>query len=372
MKDKDKTKDQLIDEITNLRKKIYDLEIFKLTREHVTQALIDNEAKLIESEKRYRMIFENANDGIIIHDTDGKIFDVNKNMYTRLGYAKEEMLNISLSDLVAPEYTEKIAGRVNNLEKDGVAIFESGDRRKDGSTLPVEVSARIIDYKGQKAILSIVREISQRKVAEDLILTTLEEKNLLIHEIQNQVKRNIQAFTLMLQYHKRKIRDEGLSLALDNINARLEAFARIYEKIYQYKNYSRIDFSDFVKWQMKKLFSQRTKGITNVRFKREVEDVYLDIHRAIPCSLIIQELVTNSLNHAFPDGQEGEIMIRMQQKKDGPTLLVIKDDGVGLPTGMDLFNKKAFGFRLVKDFIRQIDGRVQLDPSDGIQYTISF
>ncbi len=372
MKDKDKTKDQLIEELANLRKKIYDLEIFKLTREHVTQALIDNEAKLIESEKRYRTIFENANDGIIIHDTEGNIFDVNKNMYTRLGYTKDEMLKISLGELVAPEFAEKIAGRTRNLEKDGVAIFESGDRRKDGSILPVEVSARIIDYKGQKTILSVVREISQRKMAEDLILATLEEKDMLLHEIQNQVKRNIQAFTLMLKYHKRKIRDKGASLSLNNVNARLEAFAKIYEKIYQYKNYSRIDFSDFVKWQTMKLFSQYTKGITNIRLKREVEDVYLNIHRAIPCGLIIQELVSNSLNHAFPEGREGEILILMKQKKDGTTRLVIKDDGIGLPTGMDLFNKKAFGFRLLKDFVRQIDGAVQLDSSKGIQYTISF
>ena len=86
---KNKTKDQLLSDIKNLRKKINDLEEFKLTREHVAQELIDNKAKLIESEKRYRLIFENANDGIIIHDADGNILDVNKNMYTRLGYSKE-------------------------------------------------------------------------------------------------------------------------------------------------------------------------------------------------------------------------------------------------------------------------------------------
>ena len=372
MNNKNITKGQLRDEISSLRTKIYELEIFKLTREHVTQALIDNEAKLIESEKRYRMIFENANDGIIIHDTEGNIFDVNKNMYSRLGYSREKMLSMKLNDLVAPEFGENIALHVSKLEEDGVAIFESGDRRIDGSILPVEVSARIIDYKGQKAILSVVREITQRKMAEDLIKTTLDEKDILLHEIQNQVKRIIQAFTLMLKYHARKIRDEDASLSLKNMNARLESFTKIYEKIYQYKNYSRIDFSSFVKWQTMKLFSQHSRGITHVRLKREVEDVYLDIHHAIPCALIIQELVSNSLNHAFPEEREGEVLIRMQQKKNDPTRLIIKDNGIGLPSGMDLFNRKAFGFRLVKDFTRQIDATVHLDPSHGIQFTISF
>ena len=369
---KDKTKDQLTADIVNLRKKIYDLEIFKLTRNHITQTLIDNEAKLIESDKRYRMIFENANDGIIIHDTEGNIFDVNKNMYSRLGYSREKMLTMKLNDLVAPEFGENIAKHVSVLEEDGVAIFESGDKRKDGSILPVEVSARIIDYKGQKAILSVVREITQRKMAEDLIITTLNEKDMLLHEIQNQVKRNIQAFTLMLKYHSRKIRDKDASQSLKNMNERLESFAKIYEKVYQYKNYSRIDFSDFVKWQTMKLFSQHSRGITHVRLIRDVEEIYLDIHHAIPCALIIQELVTNSLNHAFPEEREGEIQIRMQQKKNGSTRLIIKDDGIGLPVGMDLFNRKAYGFRLVKDFIRQINGTAHLDPSHGIQFTISF
>ena len=372
MRDKDKTKAKLIEEIVNLRKKIYDLEIFKLTREHVTQTLIDNEAKLIESEKRYRMIFENANDGIIIHDTEGNIFDINKNMYTRLGYSKEKMLKMRLGNLISPEYADKIEDRTKNLEKEGVAIFESGDRRKDGSILPVEVSARIIEYKGQKAILSVVREITQRKMAEDLIKSTLDEKDILLHEIQRQVKRNIQALSVMLKYYSRKTRDRDTSQSLNNMNERLESFAKIYEKFYQYKNYSRIDFSNFVKWQTKRLFSQHKTGITNILLKREVEDVYLDIYHAIPCGLIIQELISNSLNHAFPEGREGEIMVQMQQKKNGSTQLIIKDNGIGLPSGMDLFNTKAVGLRLVKDFVKQLDGTIHSNPSHGIQFTISF
>ena len=372
MRDKDKTKAKLIEEIVNLRKKIYDLEIFKLTREHVTQTLIDNEAKLIESEKRYRMIFENANDGIIIHDTEGNIFDINKNMYTRLGYSKEKMLKMRLGNLISPEYADKIEDRTKNLEKEGVAIFESGDRRKDGSILPVEVSARIIEYKGQKAILSVVREITQRKMAEDLIKSTLDEKDILLHEIQSQVKRNIQTLSVMLKYYSRKTRDRDTSQSLKNMNERLESFAKIYEKFYQYKNYSRIDFSNFVKWQTKRLFSQHKTRITNILLKREVEDVYLDIYHAIPCGLIIQELISNSLNHAFPEGREGEIMVRMQQKKNGSTLLIIKDNGIGLPSGMDLFNTKAVGLRLVKDFVKQLDGTIHSNPSHGIQFTISF
>jgi len=372
MKDKEKTMNQLKNEIANLRKKIYDLEIFKLTREHVTETLIANESKLIESEKRYKMIFENANDGIIIHDTEGNIFDVNEHMYTRLGYSKNELLEMRLDELVAPKFDMNIAKNTMKLQRDGVAIFESGDRRKDGTILPVEVSARVIEYKGQKAILSVVREITQRKMAEDLISATLDEKDILLREIQNQAKRNIQAISVMLRYHARKTQDKNTSQTLKNMNNRLESFARIYEKIYQYKNYSRIDFSSFVKWQTNRLFSQHKTGITNIIFKREVENVYLDIRHAIPCGLIIQELVSNSLNHAFPEGRAGKITVRMQQKKKGSTQMIIKDNGIGLPQGMDLFDRKAVGLRLVKDFVGQLGGTIESKPQSGIQFTVTF
>ena len=100
--------------------------------------------------------------------------------------------------------------------------------------------------------------------------------------------------------------------------------------------------------------------------------MYLDISHAIPCGLIIQELVSNSLNHAFPEDREGEVLIRMQQKKNGSNRLIIKDNGIGLPLGMELFNKKAIGLRLVKDFVGQLDGTIQTNTSHGIQFTVSF
>jgi PAS domain S-box-containing protein len=372
MRDKEKTKAQLKEEIANLNKKIYNLEIFKLTREHITQTLINNEAHLIESEKRYRMIFDNVNDGIIIHDAEGTIFDVNKNMYIRLGYSKDKMLKMKLNELVAPKYGKNIAVHVTKLKKDGVAIFESGDRRNDGSILPVEVSARIIDYKGQKATLSVVREITQRKMAENLIQTTLDERDILLREIQNQVKRNIQVLSVLLKYPSRKTLNKDSIQSLKNTIERLESFAKIYEIFYQYKNYSRIDLSSFVKWLTKRLFFQLTTGIPNVLLKREVEDVYLDIQHAIPCGLIIQELVSNSLIHAFPEGREGKIIVRMQQKKNGSTKLIIKDKGIGLPPDIDFPNTKTVGFRLVADFVSQINGTIRLDKTQGTQFTISF
>lgn len=122
---------------------------------------------------RFHQIFENVNDGIIIHDTEGHICDVNSSMYKRLGYTKEEMLAMNIKDLVPPEYGKKVAERTLRLEKNGSAVFESADLRKDGRPMPVEVSARLILENGKPLIQSIVRDITDRKTAEDLISATM-------------------------------------------------------------------------------------------------------------------------------------------------------------------------------------------------------
>ena len=127
------------------------------------------QAALKETEIRYRLVFDNINDGIIIHDASGRIFDVNQTMYERLGYTKAEMLEMTLPDLVSPEFTEKIKPRIKQLQEQGVAIFESADKRKDGTYMPVEISTRYVDYKGKKLIQSVVRDIQERKMAESLI-----------------------------------------------------------------------------------------------------------------------------------------------------------------------------------------------------------
>lgn len=122
---------------------------------------------------RFHQVFENVNDGIIIHDTEGHIYDVNSSMFKRLGYTKEEMLAMNIKDLVPPEYGKKVAERTLRLEKEGAAVFESADLRKDGRPMPVEVSARLILENGRPLIQSVVRDITDRKTAEDLITASL-------------------------------------------------------------------------------------------------------------------------------------------------------------------------------------------------------
>jgi PAS domain S-box-containing protein len=329
------------------------------------------EAASGDSEHEYRQIFDSVNDGIIIHDPQGEILDVNKNMYRRLGYTKAEMIEMNLQDIVSPEYARKIEPRTEILQEEGVAIFESGDIRKDGTVMPVEISAREIVFRNRKAILSVVRDITRRKMAEELISKSLSEKEILLREIQDQNKRTMQFFSLMLECHCSDS-DSHDRDALPKMKQRIKAYKQIYEKFYRYENFTKIDFADFLDWQTKLLFSQFSPALTQVQYKRDIQNVYLDIHHAIPSGMIIQELVSNSLNHAFPDGRSGKIGVQMLTQNPGKYTLIIKDNGRGFPSTFDFQAANSLGFLLVKDFSRQIQGTIELSNNNGAQFTISF
>ena len=324
-----------------------------------------------DSGQEYRQIFDSVNDGIIIHDPQGKIFDVNKNIYTRLGYTKAEMIEMNLQDIVSPEYAGKIIPRTDMLQEKGVAIFESGDIRKDGTVMPVEISAREIVFRNRKAILSVARDITQRKMAEELISKTLSQKDILLKEIQDQSKRIMQFLSLMLEYHCSEPNTHDQD-AFPKMKQRIKAYKLIYEKFYRYENYTKIDFEDFVDWQTRLLFSQFSPALTQVQFDRDIQNVYLNIHHAIPSGMIIQELVSNSLNHAFPNGRSGKIEVQMLTQNPGKHTLIIKDNGRGFPPTFDFAAANSLGFLLVKDYSSQIQGTIELSNTNGAQFTISF
>ena len=348
-----------------LQKKIKDLETTLKQQKRILKALN-------ESENRYRTIFDNANDGILLHDIEGNIIDVNQNMYKRLGYTKKELLKKSLNDLVIPEFEEKIAARVNKLKKESIAVFESADKRKDGTYMHVEVSARLLDYNGRQIIQSIVRDINDRKMAEELISSTLKEKEILLEEIQKRIVFKNKVFTQMMELFSHTANLEDMRASLAAIRLRLESMAFIEDKLYRSLNFSRIDFSNIVKSLTTYLYSLNRVGIKRIRIKRDIHEVYLDIHRVIPCALIISELLTNSLQHAFPGDRDGEIIIKLIVNKKGEYNLNIKDNGIGFPAQVNFYATDTVGLNLVRDLVAELKGRITLSSGKGTEIIITF
>lgn len=194
----------------------------------------------------------------------------------------------------------------------------------------------------------------------------------MLREIHHRVKNNMQIISSLLRLQSRQIKNRKI---LDNFNVgqnRIRSMALIHESLYQSRDLAKINFSDYIKRLTTHLLSIYRVGMERIRMNVDVRDVYLDINRAIPCGLIINELVSNSLKHAFPDGKKGEIGVIMSTDKRGRCTLVIKDTGVGFPKDLDFHKTETLGMQLVTDLVSQLEGRINLKREGGTEFRIVF
>ena len=148
--------------------------------------------------------------------------------------------------------------------------------------------------------------------------------------------------------------------------------ALIHDRLYRSEDLARIDFSEYVENLTSNLFSMYRSGLNSLRFEQKIYDIFLDINLAIPCGLIINELITNSLKHAFPHGKSGKISVKMAQGPKRKYCLIVKDTGVGFPEELDFEKTETLGMQLVVDLARQLNGHIELNKEKGTRFTITF
>ena len=168
------------------------------------------------------------------------------------------------------------------------------------------------------------------------------------------------------------IKDKKVLEIFSEVQHRIKSMSLIHEKLYKSEDLSRVELSDYIKSLTANLFSMYRVGMADVTLKQDIKDVYLDIKRAIPCGLIINELVLNSLKHAFPDGKKGEIVVKMYADRRKKHTLIVEDTGVGFPKGLDFLNTETLGMRLVRDLVKQLKGTIKLDRQGGSTFKIVF
>jgi PAS domain S-box-containing protein len=324
----------------------------------------------------FSQIFDSANDGIIIHDEQGRILDVNKTYCQRLGYDKTEMMTITLQDLVSEKFGKKIPQHLKHLREKGTAIFESEDRRKDGTCFPVEVNATCITYQGRAVIQSVVRDIYERKLAEELIRATLEDNDKLLKEIQRQSRYTSDVFISILENLaldiERGSRQRHMAAALKHQRIRAANISYIQNMFYQSPDIALVDMETPIKRLVP--FNFRQMGINACRILSHVEagGISMALHYAVPCCLLIAEFLTNSLRHAFPKGMPGEIHIRLTQDIAGGYALTVADSGIGLPKDFSLREPPTQGMQLIKDLVSQLRGTIALRRGRGTKFIVRF
>ncbi|BDZ69844.1 hypothetical protein GCM10025861_03610 [Methanobacterium petrolearium] len=214
-------------------------------------------------------------------------------------------------------------------------------------------------------------EVKERKSTEEELKKSLEEKELLMKEIHHRVKNNLMVIYSLLNLQSRYIKDKETKNIFQESQRRARSMALIHELLYQSKQHNEVDFGSYIRTISTELFRNYSLNPEQVELNLETENIMLDINTAVPLGLIVNELVSNSMKHAFSDGKSGKIDINFL-KEDGKYVLVVKDDGMGMPPDLDLNNTETLGLQVVDSLITQIHGDLKLIREGGTTFQIRF
>jgi two-component sensor histidine kinase len=215
------------------------------------------------------------------------------------------------------------------------------------------------------------QDITSRVQAEDALKASLAEKEVLLKEIHHRVKNNLQIISSLLSLQAGYSQDPHLQAMFEDSQHRIQSMALIHEHLYQASNISRIDFGSYVQSLVTQLLESYRHLCPQVALSTEMAEVHLEIDQAIPCGLLVNELVTNSLKHAFPHGRSGDIHIALRADA-GQVTLVVQDTGVGLPEGVDLRAAESLGLQLVGALTDQLGGTMTLERQGGTSFRLTF
>jgi two-component sensor histidine kinase len=216
------------------------------------------------------------------------------------------------------------------------------------------------------------RQFNALLEGEEKIRASLKEKEVLLKEIHHRVKNNLQIVSSLLYMQAAKTEHPGAVLALKESRARIKSMALIHERLYQSPNLASVDMGGYTRSLVSDLQHFYRTEESSVRLTVKIDDMPLGITEAIPCGLIINELVSNGLKHAFPKGGEGEITIQMQKQDTNRIVLIVSDSGIGFPKDVDIRNSPSLGLTLVNSLVEQLDGTIELDRRGGTTFTIRF
>jgi len=335
------------------------------------------EQLLHDSEKKYRKLHSSMTDAFCSVNMKGEMQDFNESYRSMLGYSEDELLKLTYIDLT-PEKWHVMEARIVEeeiLPNGSSGIYEKEYRRKDGKIIPVELRTFLIrDEAGNpSAMWAIVRDISERKLSEEKLKAALDEKETLLREIHHRVKNNLQTVITLIQMRSPEIRDEVSLRIISELQEQIRTIAIIYQELFQSEKLSKVPMQPYFELLTSYLVKTFHKG-NHLKVQVNCKDTILDAKWAMLCGLIVNELVTNALKYAFPEGFTGNQLISVHLKDDSETYtLTVADTGAGMPVALDIQNPSSTGLQLVNLWGKQqLNGKLGLTISNGTVITVTF
>ena len=336
----------------------------------VSSAIRDTTERKRAGEVRARLaaIVDSATDAIIGKDLDGMIKSWNPAAERLFGFGAHEIVNRNVSLLIPAERMaeeDEVLQRIRRGER--VEPYESQRRHKDGTLVDVWLTTSPVkDSNGEVIGASkIARDIGERKRAEARLRESLREKEFLLKEIHHRVKNNLAVMSSMFYLQGRHASDQATLDILTESQNRVRSMALVHELLYRSQNLAEIDFAEYALSLATQLIRTYCMPPGRVRLLDRTTPAWMNIDLAVPCGLVLNELVTNAIKHAFPEGREGEISIALEHR-EGRVSLTVADDGVGVPMddGRQALFESSFGLRLITSLTRQIGGTFTLTPGN--------
>lgn len=342
------------------------------------------ESALRVSEAKFRRLVDSNIVGVIISDFSGNIKEANNAFLQMIGYTREELVSgkIRWREITPDEYLPKDQRAIEQINCSGAcAPFEKEYIRKDGSRIPILLGCALLEG-AQDTAICFALDLSERKQAENQLKASLHEKEVLLKEIHHRVKNNMQVICSLLNLQCASISDPKTLELLQEGQNRVASMALVHEQLYESEDLARIDFADYIQNLAANLLSSYDVSSDAIALKINVDNVLLSVDAAIPCGLMINELVSNSLKYAFPlipqgglrvsPGNQGEIRIDFHAENDNHLHLTVSDNGIGFPQHLDFQNTETLGLQLVTALTSQLSGTIKLERNMGTKFKITF
>ena len=334
------------------------------------------EEELRLSEERHRAIYDQAYIGISRIAKMGRFLLVNQRLCDMLGYNADELYKKTFYELGVQEEVEEslvewdqlLSGKIKNFSREQTYV------RKDGEMLSANVTVSLVRDSNDSPnyFVAVFEDITERKEHERQLEESIKEKEVLLKEVHHRVKNNMQVISSILNLQSSYIDDETALSILRESQDRIKSMSFVHESLYQSKTLSEVNFSEYIKNIASNLFHSYGRPEGGISLQFELEEVFLNLDTSIPCGLIINEVVSNSLKYAFEGKEKGIIKIEFSKLSDGKLKLIIGDDGIGLPSNFDIENAETLGLQLVTTLVTQVSGVLEIKTNKGTQFSIVF
>ena len=330
-------------------------------------------------EDSFRRVVEWAPSAMVMINREGVMVLVNAQTELMFDYHREALIGQSVEILVPQRFRDNHrlfrSGFFDNPQPRPMGIGRDlAGCRSNGSEFPIEIGLNPLDTEAGGMVLASIIDITERRRAQQRLEDALREKTVLLNEVHHRVKNNLQVITSLLNLQADHAGDAKLRTILTESCGRVKAMALTHQLLYERKDFSRIDLGHYLQRLVQSIRAtyRATGGRLMLQLVLPQDSVHLDLERAIPCGLLVNELVTNSFKHAFPGERRGEIAISLHEDGDGQICFSVADDGIGLPSEAVLALSSSLGLQLVPLFVDQLHGTLNIVRESGTLFRVCF